>query len=510
VIVKRENMSLKSTPTRKVLSLSIGLFLFSMALRLFHLKNQSLWLDEAVIFSQISKDSIYEVIASVEGHLGPFYHVLIFLFSKIAGTSEWALRFPSAMFGSISVVLTYLVARKIFDDKLALIASFFMMFSPIHIWYSQEARMYSLWIMLILLCTYVFMLAVEKSNLKRWLIFTICASCSIWTYLNSAFFFVGMFLFLLLQYKQYKKQIIIFSFCMTLVIASFYPGIIAFLNKESMGIGSSRPTGIFDLAYAFLAFSFGTTFGPSLVEIRSLKNSLGTSAALEQLVINYGTLLIPAIIAAISLFIYSSIKLFKYHPDNQKLFFATMFITPALAIFLIAYFAESIPFNVRYMLCALPFYYMLLALGMKYLSGIFLPLSMILIFSIFGISLFNHYENNKYAKVEMNKAIAYASSHMKENDKSLIFYEHARVVLEYYDNTNKLKNSYVPLNGTLDSCKNMVKNAQCVYFIQTIRTQQYPQKLISDTKSYFSKTFATRRDIHFINAEINVFCNKKQ
>lgn len=486
------------------------LFAFSLALRIFHLDKQSLWLDEAVIYTQISKGDIFQVIASIEGHLGPFYHIILYFFTKLAGFSEWALRFPSAIYGSVSVAIVFLIAQKIIDRKSAFIASFLMMFSPLHIWYSQEARMYSLWIMLLLFLCYIFILLTEKPTKKRWILFTIVSILSIWTYLNTAFFFTGLFLFILLQYKQYKKLFIAFTISMITVIISFYPGIIAFLNKEAMGIGSTRSTGVFDLAYAFLTFCFGTTFGPPLVEIRQLKSQLGTNGAVRELASQYGTLLLPSIIAAAGLIIYSLFKLIKHHSGKEKAFFISILLAPASIIFLVAFFTGSIPFNVRYVLCALPFFYMFIAIGIRYLSGMKLIISFAAIFFILSISLYNHYENPSYAKVEMNKAIPYVSERMKENDKAILFYEHARVVLEYYDKTTKMKDAYVPLDSTASSIIETVKNSGCVYFIQTVRTQQYPEKLIEEVKTYLQNNYGTRHDKNFVNTEILTFCKNQQ
>lgn len=41
------------------------------------------------------------------------------------GLHEWALRFPSLLFSLISIVLTYLIGRRLFDEKTALWAAFF-------------------------------------------------------------------------------------------------------------------------------------------------------------------------------------------------------------------------------------------------------------------------------------------------------------------------------------------------------------------------------------------------
>ena len=73
---------------------------------------------------------------------------------KIAGISEGALRLPSALAGSFSMVLVYFFARRFLGRAGSLAASALLAFSPLHVWYSQECRAYAIWLLLIL-CAYL-------------------------------------------------------------------------------------------------------------------------------------------------------------------------------------------------------------------------------------------------------------------------------------------------------------------------------------------------------------------
>lgn len=72
----------------------------------------------------------------------PLYAYLDILPIKIFGLTEFATRFPSALFGTLSVLLTYLLVLEIFGEKkkkLALLASFILAISPWHIMLSRAA-----------------------------------------------------------------------------------------------------------------------------------------------------------------------------------------------------------------------------------------------------------------------------------------------------------------------------------------------------------------------------------
>src|SRR3954451_11201452 len=91
------------------------LFVIGLALRLYRLGAQSLWLDEGGTWVEVtgrtgkgwlallgvlfSKDAAY-----------PLYHILLKAWVTLAGDSEWALRFPSALAGAVTVTVLYYAA----------------------------------------------------------------------------------------------------------------------------------------------------------------------------------------------------------------------------------------------------------------------------------------------------------------------------------------------------------------------------------------------------------------
>src|SRR5215217_662901 len=149
-----------------------GLLLFVIALvpRLYRLGAQSLWLDEGGTWSEVtgrtgkgwlallgelfSKDAAY-----------PLYHLLLKVWVTLAGDSEWALRFPSALAGAATVTVLYYTAlelgRRMTDDRrqvidgrwsvvggrwsvASLAAALLFAVSPFALWYAQDAKVYSL------------------------------------------------------------------------------------------------------------------------------------------------------------------------------------------------------------------------------------------------------------------------------------------------------------------------------------------------------------------------------
>lgn len=121
------------------------ILLFAFILRLITL-GQSLWLDEAInvvaaknldFFSFVSKYPIGD-------YHPPGYFTILWIWAHIFGFGEMVVRMPSVLFGLGTVSITYLLGKELFDKKVAQLSALFLAVAPLHVYYSQEARMYSL------------------------------------------------------------------------------------------------------------------------------------------------------------------------------------------------------------------------------------------------------------------------------------------------------------------------------------------------------------------------------
>jgi mannosyltransferase len=98
----------------------------------------------------------------------PLYYLIEWVNIRLLGSSEFAMRLPSAIFGLIAVWLIYRLTLAIgFERRVALLAGLFIAVLPAMIYYSQEARMYTL-----LLCCVLGAAWAAMEN--RWLYFGLC------------------------------------------------------------------------------------------------------------------------------------------------------------------------------------------------------------------------------------------------------------------------------------------------------------------------------------------------
>ncbi|OGM23373.1 hypothetical protein A2691_04740 [Candidatus Woesebacteria bacterium RIFCSPHIGHO2_01_FULL_39_23] len=116
----------------------------SLCLRLVVI-DQSLWLDEA-IGAIAARDFSYSKILRefmLSDNHPPLYYLFLKTWASLFGFSEVSLRMPSVLFGVGTIYLVYKISKslKIENWKLVIIM---LATSPLHIYYSQEARMYSM------------------------------------------------------------------------------------------------------------------------------------------------------------------------------------------------------------------------------------------------------------------------------------------------------------------------------------------------------------------------------
>jgi 4-amino-4-deoxy-L-arabinose transferase-like glycosyltransferase len=96
----------------------------------------------------------------------PIYYLILKFWTSVFGFSEISLRIPSVIFGILTIYVVYLIGKKLINKKVGLIASALLATSGLHVYYSQEARMYALVTLLISYLVYLFL------N-KKWLLFSI-------------------------------------------------------------------------------------------------------------------------------------------------------------------------------------------------------------------------------------------------------------------------------------------------------------------------------------------------
>jgi len=135
-------------------------------LRVYHLNYHSLWLDEMmqVIVASSEWKNLFQLVSLHSSP--PLDYILMKSVILLFGNANWVVRMPALLFGLASIPAFYFFSRSITDRKNASIAATLFIFSPMAIYYSQEARIYSLFLFLSLISYLLTLRFIEKNNFK--------------------------------------------------------------------------------------------------------------------------------------------------------------------------------------------------------------------------------------------------------------------------------------------------------------------------------------------------------
>jgi 4-amino-4-deoxy-L-arabinose transferase-like glycosyltransferase len=124
-----------------------GIVVLGAALRFATLDLQSYRYDEAVTVARVLHPGLFDTFSAVSKSEStpPLYYMVAWLWSRPFGTGEVGLRSLSALAGTASIVVVYLAATALpLSRRAGLIAAAIVATSPVLIWFSQDARAYSL------------------------------------------------------------------------------------------------------------------------------------------------------------------------------------------------------------------------------------------------------------------------------------------------------------------------------------------------------------------------------
>lgn len=126
-----------------------ALVLVAGVLRFYRLGHQGFWFDEANTAQEVHF-TLGQMITLLKHYEStpPLYYGIAWVWARIFGYGEIALRSLSAVLGVLAVPVGYGAARKLISRRAGLTAAALVAFNPYLIWYSQEARAYSLVVLL--------------------------------------------------------------------------------------------------------------------------------------------------------------------------------------------------------------------------------------------------------------------------------------------------------------------------------------------------------------------------
>jgi len=211
----------------------LGVAGLALALYLRTLETQSLWFDEglSVAFARRPLSQLLQTLVREDLH-PPLYYLVLHVWMTLAGTSEWAVRLPSALSSVLLIPLAYAVVQEVGGEGngsrrswkiVGLAGSALIAFSPFLAYYAQETRMYSMAAALALAATWSFLKAARTSARNWWLLFAILVAAGFYTLYFSAFLVAAFWVYAGILERRLFRPTILATFVAALLAVPWLP-----------------------------------------------------------------------------------------------------------------------------------------------------------------------------------------------------------------------------------------------------------------------------------------------
>ncbi|MFA5126637.1 MAG: glycosyltransferase family 39 protein [Patescibacteria group bacterium] len=150
-----------------------------------------------------------------------FSFFLQWLQLQMTDVSLLAVRFWPALYGLVSIYLLYLIAKRLFNNRVAWLAAILLAVNNLHVWVSRLALQESLSILLILLGVWLFLKSVE--NKKYFYVWGIVLGLALMTKLTTIVLLPVFFTYLIIWRRDiFRMRQLYWGLTLTLLICSPY------------------------------------------------------------------------------------------------------------------------------------------------------------------------------------------------------------------------------------------------------------------------------------------------
>jgi mannosyltransferase len=249
----------------------LGITILGALLRLHYLDRESFWFDESasVAIARLDWGGLWKVVSRLEANMALYYgllHVWIG-FSE----SEFVVRCLSVVAGVLTVPLIYAIGKRMFGTKVGLVSAVLLSANPFHIKYSQEARGYSLVVLLVTLSFLFFIAALQNQSRNYWIGYVLASTLAVYAHFFAVLVLGAQWISLvLLRLRDVPRSKLLISISVIIVLllplAVFVftrdsgqlawvskPGIYAVYDLLESLAGGGKPLGLAYFASCFVA-----------------------------------------------------------------------------------------------------------------------------------------------------------------------------------------------------------------------------------------------------------------
>jgi mannosyltransferase len=240
----------------------IGLTVLGAAIRLYRLGQRSLWFDESlsVLFaSQPIGVSIQSMLEEGLQH-SPLFYILLRPFVSLPARESLVRLLPAAA-GIATIPAIGELGRKLYSRRVGILASAIVALNPFHVWYSREARMYSLiGLLAVLVMICFFHIVYGRPRARHWIGLSLSLGAALNTHPFAHFLPLIQLVFFLVTFRKTYPLFRRWTASIVGAYLTLVPWIIIVLRWGNYygSSGTSRLAVPTDLLSTVWDFSFGS------------------------------------------------------------------------------------------------------------------------------------------------------------------------------------------------------------------------------------------------------------
>ena len=178
--------------------------LVALGLRLSHLGQRVVWFDEAnsLLVAQATPAKIID--AARDDVHSALYYLILHIWQSVA-TGETGARMLSVLAAVAAVAAVYFLGSRLAGRDAGLLSAGLLGLSPLHVWYSQEIRMYSVQTLMICLSFLFLFKALREGRRIPWILYALCTALTLYVQYTSIFAVLAQGVFVAIYYRKQRK-----------------------------------------------------------------------------------------------------------------------------------------------------------------------------------------------------------------------------------------------------------------------------------------------------------------
>jgi hypothetical protein len=407
------------SPKMRTTLLLGGILLLAFVVRAIDLNGPSLFVDE---FSELTlaKESPAAIVWANDS-APPLFPLALKTWLTVWQTDASA-RWFSVACGVASILCVYAIGARLVDNATGLAAALITTLLPMHVYYSQFVRCYSLMFLLVALDLWLLIRAAQLNRSRDWAVFALVAVLGAYTHYYFVIFLATSAVVALILNPRLRSSLSPYAAYAAIGLAMLpmiwlLPGDLEFQK----GLRDARPLNVATFGYTYFSLFNGYTLGPSSSELQTMSGTEAIRIAAPWLL---------AVGIVIAIFGFEGWR--RVRKDKSALELATLAILPVLILGILS-FAGGLNYNVRFVT------WIMIAAAVWLGAGLaaswnrrHVQIAMAAFIAISSVAFFNRHWVGRYEHEDLRAAAAHIKSHATKGDTIYIASDYLADLARYY------------------------------------------------------------------------------